>query len=391
MKQLRVMHMAIGNAFTGAVAAAVCDCRSLMAIGVKTILVGSPVKSVEAECARQGLRFQPENIQLRGLRGLVQRGKNIEALLEIIKKNRPHILHVHRAQEHVLAAGLLPNINQSNRPILVRSWHRSPGTIFFPVRKFLARTAVGHICVSRRHEESLRLAGARMARFIAPATDVELFKQREQKGALKTVIIGQVGRWKLGGGRGQWPALEVFRRLDPALPWHARLLGRGEAEGELRKRLAKTKFVGAKHIALTERVRILETAENYPQQLAELDIGLVFNTGSDGSSRPAVEMLASGVVLFVSDIDGLREFSEYKSGCENESRMCPLRGCVKSIPEHDYEKWAEELNTLIKDPKKVLLLKKVARKNAVEKNSLTLRGKRLKSLYKNLLERKCHV
>jgi glycosyltransferase involved in cell wall biosynthesis len=186
------------------------------------------------------------------------------------------------------------------------------------------------------------------------------------------VRIAHVGRWKLdrqGRDRGQREALDVFGQLPCALQWQGFLVGRGELEAELRRQAYTQRALPA------ERVQLMNSAVQPPRGFAELlatfHLGLVFAAGSDGTSRPATELLACGVPLLVADRPGLRELAEDPA-------------CATLLLPGDPQGWAHAIVELLKAPQRLAAMSAAARARAEKIHALPTRGLALAQFYRVL-------
>lgn len=376
--------MAGGRAPTGPVAAAVADCRALPAAGVETLLVGRPDSAVERYCGKAGVRFVPGGFSASGARRWTLLRRDLKHLRRVIEEFSPEVVHVHRSDEQFLAFHALRPLrkDRGRQPLLVRSWHRSPARLPAAVRNRLAKSTAGCLCVSRADVELLHRAGAPAAAYLPPGVDTELFRprprsqDRDDDGAVRPpLIVGQIGRWKRGGARGQAAALEVFRRLDPALPWRGVLAGRGEGEEELRRKIATLKPAARAAVTdLPARVELQATGDDFPAQAAALDVGMTFSTGSDGSSRPALELLACGVPVLLADLPGLRELSEEAAAATG----------IRCLPADEYDLWARTVEELLENETRRREAGQAAREAAVRRFSLPRHGRDLTEFYGTL-------
>ena len=303
----------------------------------------------------------------RGSLGVLTLPGDLRRLSRLVREHAIDVVHAHRADEQWLAALVLG----LRRARLVRTWHRDPRGVSRTLRRALVRSAAGTVCVSRDHIASLETGRARI-RYIPPTIDTNLF-QPVSAATNGIRHIGQVARWKRekGRDRGQRFSLEVFRNLaaDPEaanLGWSGAIIGRGELEGELRAAAYKQLELNP------ERVQFVNTEALTPQafaaQLGALSVGLVFCVGSDGASRPALEMLSCGVPLLVADVPGLAELAEDNA-------------CVQVIRERDPQVWAQALKKLLNDPARLATMSLAARKRAEERHSLFVRGRILARFY----------
>lgn len=315
-----------------------------------------------------GLRPEEHQFQLkfpRGIAGLARVPRDVRRLAQYLKAENVDIVHAHRTEEQWLAAIALGSKTGGK---LMRTWHRDPGQTPRPLLKLLARNAAGCVCVARAHEEILRDAGAPCARFIQGAVDTDFFQPQAQRPDGK-IVIGQSARWKSerGADRGQLLALEIFATLPPELNWAGVLLGRGETEAQLRHHAYEVLRLPP------ERVRIVNTREfsarEFADHLSAFDLGLVCATGSDGASRPALEMLSSGVPLIVAPRPGLLELAEDAASV--------LKGPALT----DTAEWTGVVAALLRDVPRLKSMQFAARQRALEAHTFDARGAALLKFY----------
>lgn len=368
-----MLHLISGRGPTGAAAAAITDILSLRAAGVRAcaairgdhpsirdmlLAAGVPLGDIFS-----GFKFG------RGAMGMLTALRDASDLSKIILAESVDAMHVHRATEHWLAM-LIPG--RSRRAALIRTWHRNPQGEHRPVLHTLAGNTAGCVCVARDHEAVLLGAGAPRARFIHGAVDTEFFRPRPRL-ADGPIVVGQAARWKRENGRdrGQRFTLEIFSKLSPALYWRGELIGRGELEREFRQYAFDDLKLSAGRVAVIGTQG--KTADEFAQCLGGLGLGLAFCIGSDGSSRPALEMLACGVPLIVADTQGLRELAD---GTD----------CVRVGPRGGADEWARAIEALLREPEALHAMQLDARKRAESTHSFSARGASLAEFYRECIE-----
>lgn len=358
-----------GRGPTGAAAAAIADVRALNAAGAKVcVACRKDAPAIVAALREAGLTDSDIFADFefaRGARSVVGTMRDSRRLKALCSKIKPDVIHVHRAAEHIIAFCVL---GRACRARIVRTCHRSKALAQGPLLKVLIGQTAGFVCVSRAHERILKQSGAQHAQFIEGAIDTEFFAPNPSR-TNSPVIIGQVGRWKFESGvdRGQRFALEVFSKLPGKLNWRGILAGRGEQEGELRR-------VALEQFRLKERVEVLSTqslsANEYAALMGRFGLGMAFAVGSDGTSRPALEMLSCGVPLMVAAREGLMELAE--------DGKC---GCIGPEP-LNAQKWADEIAKLLGDPKRLISMQEAARRRALQAHAFKARGVRLLDFYR---------
>ena len=391
---------------TGAAAAAFTDVRALNAAGARAWLGSAGGGALERACAEAGVPFVGGFRLAAGIGRATGFRGDARRLRELVRELDLHVVHVHRSADQLMAHLALkrgPGIR------LVRTWHRQPAAASRSLLWTMARSCAAHVCVALVHAEALDEAGAEVAEYLPPGVDTEQFRPRdpspyplpqgarendatpggplllgarENNGTLRPaapsaraqeaeagaageapLVLGQIGRWKERLDRGQRAFLDAIGFLDKSLNWRAVLLGRGEGR-------ARLEGLVAAHPA-GERLRLEESGAEFPAQVAALDLGLVFSTGSDGTSRPAVEMLSCGVPILVADLPGLRELADDED-------------CVLLLPPGQPAAWAAACGRLLSDRARLARMKSAARAQAEKVHALAVRGWSLVEFYGSL-------
>ena len=368
------MHILLtisGRGPTGAAAAALTDARALTLAGARVLAatkMGVDPLPISRALEAAGLRPEDHQFALkfpRGLAGLARLPRDVRRLAQHLQAKNVDLVHAHRTEEQWLAALALGSKTSAK---LVRTWHRDPAQTPRPLLKLLARHAAGCVCVARAHADTLLEAGARRARFIHGAVDTAFFLPQAKRPGGK-FVIGQSARWKAGrdSDRGQFLALDIFAQLPRDLNWVGELIGRGETETQLRHHAYEVLRLPP------ERVNIVNTrdfsAREFADRLSAFDLGLVFATGSDGASRPALEMLSSGVPLIVAPKPGLLEFSEHAAS----ALMAPSTVATSE--------WASTISALLRAPPRLIAMQLAARQRALEAHTFKARGAALLKFY----------
>jgi glycosyltransferase involved in cell wall biosynthesis len=368
---LNVLHLTSGRGPTGPAAAAMGDVRSLLAAGHKAYLAVRDGSALPAACEAAGIPYVAGLKMGRGARQLLHLPRDVRRLRSLIREYAIDVVHVHRTGDQLLAAAAL---GRTLSAVLVRTWHRDPGGIARILLRRLCAQTDGCVCVSREHVESLRAAGAEHAVFVHVAVDTEVFRPPGAGTEKKTgpVRVVHVGRWKRdrdGHDRGQRAALDVFAALPQTLPWEGFLVGRGEDAEALRQEAYERRKLPR------ERVQLVNFAEYSPRRfaglLATFNLGLVFTTGSDGTSRAGAELLACGVPLLAADVPGVRELAE-DSACAQRHAAGNPRG------------WARAIEQLASDRAALDAMQRQARARAEACHTPAARGRSLAEFYRAL-------
>jgi glycosyltransferase involved in cell wall biosynthesis len=337
------------------------DVKALIAAGHRACIACREPGALADACASEGLPFLGGYKLGRGAMRLLHLPHDARRLRAALRDLSIDVLHVHRSDDQLLASAA---IGRRASVRLVRTWHRDPGRLGGALLSRLISGADACVCVSREHVPLLK-----NARFIHAATDTEVFKPGPQNssGIIRIAHVGRFKRERNGTDRGQRDALAVFSRLPRDLPWQGLLVGRGEMAADLKREALEEYALPA------DRVQVLEFAKQSPNAFSELlggfDLGLVFATGSDGTSRAAVELLACGVAVALADRPGLREFAE--------DPACALR-----LLPNDPSGWAAAIEKLLRQPHLIAAMKQAARRRAKAIHTLRARGEALAEIYR---------
>lgn len=363
---MNILHLIHGRVATGPAAAAITDAECLIAAGHKVWLASGADSKLAQSCAAKSIPNVAGLKLGKGARRLLNAPHDMRKLREILRELAIDVLHIHRSDDQLLA-GL--SLGKTLSTIMVRSWHRNPGTIPRILLKKLASHTEGCICVAREHAATLTETGAR-AEFIHGAVDTSIFKPGSDVAQRVPPRIGHVGRWKRdrsGVDRGQRAVLEIFSKIPPVLAWQGLLIGRGEMADNLRRAISDELRLPR------DRVMLLDTEKKslpeFVTSLASLRLGLVLAPGSDGTSRAALEMLACGVPLLLSNLPGLREIGEDES-------------CASVQLPADANGWAAKIIELLRDPARLNAMSAAARVRAEKYHSLKTRGEALAEFYR---------
>ena len=362
---MNVLQLVSGRALTGPVASALLDARALKAAGHTVTVITGEVPRLAQACQAAGVAHCGALKFGRGAGRLLALKRDAARLRMLLRELAAGVIHVHRSGDQFLAAAAA---GRDSTVRIVRSWHRAPASLPQWLSKLLTASDTGCLCAAREHVALLKSAGVACCEFIPATVDTDMFKPSPASATDATPLLGQVGRWKAGQDRGQNAALEVFARLDRKLLWRGVLLGRGEREAELLRRAEELNLPA-------ERCRVFHFAKQAPEEFARIlggfALGFVFAAGSDGSSRPALEMLACGVPILVADRPGLRELAEDAA-------------CARRLLPGDPSGWAHAVEALLRDPAALQSMRLAARARAERVHALPVRGAALAEFYRSV-------
>jgi glycosyltransferase involved in cell wall biosynthesis len=365
---VNVLHLIVGRGPTGPAAASMSDVKALRAAGHTAYIASRHGTGLMDACNAEDVPYVGGLKLGRGAMRILHFPHDIRKLRAIVREFSIDVIHVHRSDDQLLAAAA---IGKTLTTTLVRTWHRHPRTVPRPLLSRLAAQADGCVCVSREHAEALTSAGAKTVEFIHVGVDTKTFQPLTEK-PLGPVRIGHVGRWKQerdGRDRGQRAALDVFAALKSNRPWNGLLVGRGEMADALCIAAYDERKLSRERVELVHFEK--QTPAGFAAMLGSLDLGLVFSTGSDGTSRAAAELLACGVPLIVADVPGLRELAEDSASA------------LRQLPD-DANGWARAIEKILADPAKLAAMQAAARKRAESAHALAARGKALADFYSSL-------
>jgi glycosyltransferase involved in cell wall biosynthesis len=238
------------------------------------------------------------------------------SLRKIIKKHNIRLIHCHRGKDHWLSACVRYLFTQKNRPALVRTRH-----VTVPVKTHFLNMLLykywtdGVIAVSEKASESFYgLPLKSCPKVIYASVDSEKFNPDKRSKALRRewgvkdsseneVVIGLIGR--LQRIKGQSVFITAAGKILRYIP-DARFIIAGKGSERKRKPLLKL----AKECGIAENLTILGYVDNIENVAASFDVGVIASLGSEGSSRIAMEYMASGVPVVATNVGGLPEILE---------------------------------------------------------------------------------
>ncbi len=222
------------------------------------------------------------------------------------RQENPDLLHCHRGKDHWLGCW----VAKSLKCPLVRTRHVvTPVHPHFVNRWLYLRATQAIICVSQAARRSFGpwQEALPIGQVILSAVDTEKFhpgRRSEQwrlakaAGPGEPLWFGLIGR--LQNIKGQEIFLQAAEKVAQALPAaHFLIAGEGSAS-----RHRYYREWAAQH-GFAERLLVEGYLPDLPQVLASLDVGVIASLGSEGSSRIAMEMMASGLPLSTTNVGGI--------------------------------------------------------------------------------------
>lgn len=238
---------------------------------------------------------------------------DLRAWLAWGRREHPDLIHCHRGKDHWLGCAVASRLQ---RP-LVRTRH-----VVMPVHRhwfnrwLYLRATAALLCVSQATLNSFGPWARRLpnSRIILSAVNHERFDPDRrsdawrlgldpQPGAGEPLWYGLIGRFQ--SIKGQHIFLEAAARVAARVP-QARFLIAGAGSDSYRLRYERQ--AGA--LGLAGRTVLLGYLENLPEALASLDVGVIASLGSEGSSRIALEMMASGLPLVATRVGGIPDVTQ---------------------------------------------------------------------------------
>jgi len=362
---MNILHLIHGRSFTGQAASGLLDVRALNACGHRAWIGAQSGTALEHGCRAQDVPFVGGFKQGRGLARILNARHDLKRLRALAHELDLDIIHVHRSADELLADVAFGK--HARRPLRVRSWHRDPRAVPAYVLARRARSGRAFCCLAREHAAFLHQIGATRVAYVAPGVDTKFFKPTALVEPTCPLRIGMVGRMKLHQDRGHRAFLDILGRLDGSTRWCARIIGHGEGIDVL--------MDCVKTHPHQKRILVTYQPDDFAESVASLDVGLVFATGSDGTSRPALEMLASGVPILVADLPGLRELAEDPT-------------CGRVLPLEQIDLWVQELHRLLADEPGLRTMQVAARQRAERLYSIKAHGAALADFYEKALREK---
>jgi glycosyltransferase involved in cell wall biosynthesis len=269
------------------------------------------------------------------------------ALLRIIRRERPNIVHTHTSKAGILGrwAAYLCRV-----PIIVHTPHghvfwgyfNSLQTrLFILLERWTARITNAivtltpqekedHLCFHIAPEEKFAVihSGINLETFLAAS-----FQSAETKAVLgilpEMTVVGTVGR------------LTTVKGQDVLIRAASDLIRQGEkivllllGEGELRRDLEELTF----RLGIAERVRFLGWRSDVARVMSAFDI-FCLPSRNEGMGKVLVEAMALGKAIVASDIGGIKDIVLH-----GENGLL--------VPVGDVEAWAEAIGRLCRDPER---------------------------------------
>jgi len=366
--------------------------KELSKRNIFSLLICKEGWAIEENAKKENLPFIP--LKLKSRFNIISDFKDFLRLRKIIKENKIDIIHTHRGKEHWLSA--LTVLTLKNKPKIIRTRH-----VITPIKqhifnKWLFGTATDAIiCTSKKIYERAKKTGLikdeNKIKVVYGGVDINKFSPKREKLVpdifnlgleehqeeptsyfrlnhhipQSAILIGLVGR--LQKIKGQEVFLNAAKIISENFSnTHFLIAGKGKEEkGKNLKNLAN-------ELSISDKITFLGYIDEVEEVIANLDIGVIASIGSEGSSRIAMEYMASGLPIVATNVGGIPEIlSNGKYGILVESNS------PKAL--------AEGVITLLNNRQKMNELKKLAKERAEIYFNFDRWTNEIIEIYKNLL------
>lgn len=300
--------------------------------------------------------------------------RNLRRLRDIWKGNAVDILHVHRTNDHFLAALARP-AETSVR--LVRTLHTERAQS--RMRSWLLHRADGLIVVAQKYRMDLLNRGFLDENRIVSVdgvVDPDEFHPGKDRGARirqefgisqEAPVAGIVARMKHGRGH-RW-LLESWAMVHEKIPEAVLFLaGRGPIADELEA------FAGAH--AWGRSVKFIGYRKDLPDVYPSFDVKVILAPGNDGTCRAALEAMASGVPVIAAERGALTEIIE-----ENTTGFL--------VPAEDRQALAGALTASLANAETIQEMGKDARRAALVRFNIERQHGIIQGLYRRAMDAFC--
>ena len=255
------------------------------------------------------------------------------ALLRIIRRERPDIIHTHMAKAGTLGrlAGLVCHLlHPGYRPVLIHTFHghvfhgyfgRLTSRFFIAIERWLAARTDCLLAVSETIRSELlryRIGHPERMRVIPVGLDLEpvLALTSPSTAAASVFRVGMVGR--LAPVKNPELFLRVLAHLqhkDLALQIHGFLIGDGELRASLHRMVTR--------LGVEDRVTFLGWQSDLADVYQHLD-GVCLTSLNEGTPLALIEAMAAARPAIATDVGGVRDLLGPPSGS-------PLPGCFLQL------------------------------------------------------------
>lgn len=374
MSKLKIIHLLASHKWTGPAEGVVTLCRDLKNQGhdVRLFCTPNPRRLLADQAVQRGIR--PESDVRLYPNHPIRTVLDIRRLRNILRQERPDILHLHLSTDHWVGALAARWAGGSAR--VLRTIHHPRSIERRPFRSRLYESLTdGFVTLCERDREQLQRTYRMSPKPVAVIhgavdttrfhSDVESRLARAEFGIKTTTpVIGMVARFQ--PHRRHDVLLKAFERILKRLPT-ARLLlvGRGEHQPVLERLVKESGF--------EQRVIFAGYRDHdLPQMYAAMDIAVLLASGSDGSCRAALEAMAVG-----------RPVVGFLVGALPETIVEGITGHI--VKEETSEALADYLSALLSDQPRLRAMGGAARKRIEAEFTEAVRLERTEAFYRSLL------
>ena len=359
-----------------------------------TLVVGecdSGEKSYDEENQLKPTRFQLIRLKTMGrvVRGLSDL-KTLMALIQIMRRERPQIVHTHTAK-----AGVLGRIAAwiTGVPVVVHTFHghvfrgyfsKSTSWLIQIIEKLFALGSSAIVTLSPALKNELvntyKISSQEKIRVIPLGTNLTPFLQRQRNsGGLrqtlslssKTPLIGSVGRLvPVKNFSLLLDALAILR--DQKQDFHFVLAGGGPSKESLVEQTAR--------LQLTDKVSFLGWKTDLDSLYCDLDL-FVLSSLNEGTPLAIIEAFASGCPVVATDVGGVKDLFQLLENSSVPGLWQGKEGFV--VPSNDVNKLAEAMEFFLSHPKAMQDCGLAARETSQQFTNENLQ-QRLAKLYREL-------
>jgi len=300
MTSCNVLHVNTERGWRGGEAQTLLLARGLRKLGHRCHLAVPPGSPLEIRARQEGLPVTP--LAVRGEFDLAAAIR----LANLLRALRTDLVHYHTS--HAITLGTLASFFAGRRKTVATRRVSFP-LARNPLARFKYTIRVDRIiAVSDAIREALSVAGVPRERVsvIHSAVDLGRFDPLPDRKACRRdlgygdteFLVGSIGH--LAAHKGHDVLVEAAARLAPEHPGLRFLLvGKGEREGELHRRIAAA--------GLGEKFRLAGFREDVAAILPALDLLAFPSLSGEGSPAVLKEAMACGVPVAASNISGVRE------------------------------------------------------------------------------------
>ena len=371
---MKILHLLASHKWTGPAEGVVTLCRDLRNRGhdVRLFCTPNPRRLLADQAAQRGVR--PEADLRLDPKHPIRTVLDIRRLKNILRQERPDILHLHLSTDHWVGALAARWAGGPTR--VLRTMHHPRSIERRPFRSRLYESLTdGFVTLCERDREQLRRTYRMSLKPVAVIhgavdtarfhSDVESRLARAEFGIKTTTpVIGMVARFQ--PHRRHEVLLKAFARILRQLPT-ARLLlvGRGEHQPVLER------LVG--ELGLEPRVIFTGYRDrDLPQMVAAMDIAVLLASGTDGSCRAALEAMAVG-----------RPVVGFPVGALPETIVEGITGHI--VKKESIEALADCLSALLSDQPRLRAMGEAARKRIEAEFTEAARLQKTEAFYERCL------